>query len=321
MVNLEQLTFEQKPFVPPMLAREESPESSEASVPAAEPAPNLHSPVTQPTSHSDDVEADDIRRLPLEGFLNGRQAALIANFVGGFAAGWFIPVPESFKDALDIKLTPRKFNKLDEKGERISIMVRVNDKEGNDKKDKDGNVRIREDYQTVTENFWTQGQLFSFSPGDVFYDTREAYGDAVWLEDSKKVGVCIQVREASSSKVEVTKTWETVTPVPMFENRSKSEGRDKEPQKNKREQTILYDVAYTRSAITYGKVCLAFLIPVDGRLIECGTLETNQELFVRFLQTGLLRCEDGKTHDFTGGFPKTLAQPYKKPVAGAGLLQ
>ena len=200
-------------------------------------------------------------------------------------------------------------------------MVRVNDKEGNDKKDKDGNVRIREDYQTVTENFWTQGQLFSFSPGDVFYDTREAYGDAVWLEDSKKVGVCIQVREASSSKVEVTKTWETVTPVPMFENRSKSEGRDKEPQKNKREQTILYDVAYTRSAITYGKVCLAFLIPVDGRLIECGTLETNQELFVRFLQTGLLRCEDGKTHDFTGGFPKTLAQPYKKPVAGAGLLQ
>lgn len=47
--------------------------------------------------------------MEIEARRDDRGYALIANFVDGFALGWKMAVPESFKEALDIKLTPRKF--------------------------------------------------------------------------------------------------------------------------------------------------------------------------------------------------------------------
>jgi hypothetical protein len=67
-----------------------------------------------------------------------RHTNLIANFVNGYADGWFMAVKECYRNQLDIKLTERKKNK-----------------------------------QTYLE--WTQGPYFSFAEGHLFYDTPKAY--------------------------------------------------------------------------------------------------------------------------------------------------
>ncbi|MDM8565857.1 hypothetical protein QUF74_09415 [Candidatus Halobeggiatoa sp. HSG11] len=52
--------------------------------------------------------------MEIEARRDDRGYALIANFVNGFALGWKMAVPETFKEALDIKLTPRIFAKKKE---------------------------------------------------------------------------------------------------------------------------------------------------------------------------------------------------------------
>jgi hypothetical protein len=89
-----------------------------------------------------------------------RSHALIANFVDGFALGWTMAVPESFKEALDIKLTPR-------------ILA------------------------GKKEMIWTQGPIYNFHEGDTFYDTKLAYKK--WREALKHFKLCVQVHSVSSS--------------------------------------------------------------------------------------------------------------------------
>jgi hypothetical protein len=89
-----------------------------------------------------------------------RSYTLIANFVDGFAFGWKMAVPESFKEALDIKLTPR-------------ILA------------------------GKTEMTWTQGLIYNFHEGDVIYDTKLAYKE--WKEALKYLKLCVQVQSVSSS--------------------------------------------------------------------------------------------------------------------------
>lgn len=89
-----------------------------------------------------------------------RGYALIANFVDGFALGWKMAVPEPFKEALDIKLTPRIFSKK-------------------------------------KEMLWTQGRLYDFHEGDTIYDTTQAYKE--WGEALKHLKIGVQVQFASSS--------------------------------------------------------------------------------------------------------------------------
>lgn len=76
---------------------------------------------------------------------------------------WFMCVPASFNDALDIKITARVIRKQLDDGSWLK----------------------------TTEEVWTQGATFSFSQGDIFYSNHPAYTS--WLEALKAYGISIQV--------------------------------------------------------------------------------------------------------------------------------
>ena len=98
--------------------------------------------------------------MDIEARRDDRGYALIANFKDGFALGWKMAVPEAFKEALDIKLTPRMFAKK-------------------------------------KEMLWTQGRLYDFHEGDTIHDTKHAYKE--WGEALKDLKLSVQVQFASSS--------------------------------------------------------------------------------------------------------------------------
>lgn len=79
-----------------------------------------------------------------------RHRQLIADFVKGYAEGWFMAVKECYRNELDIKYSERK-----------------------------------KDKQSYSE--WTQGPYFSFAEGHLFYDTRKAYRKGVSWEQALKV--------------------------------------------------------------------------------------------------------------------------------------
>lgn len=83
-----------------------------------------------------------------------RTTELIASFVEGFADGWYMVLKESFKMALDIKLTERKKNK-------------------------------------VSYYEWTQGPYYCFSEGQLIYDSKDAY--ICWQDALKKVNLACQI--------------------------------------------------------------------------------------------------------------------------------
>jgi hypothetical protein len=83
-----------------------------------------------------------------------RTTDLQATFVDGFAAGWYMALPESFRTELDIKLTERKKSK-------------------------------NSSYE------WTEGPYYSFSEGQVIYDTKDAYTG--WQHALQKVDLACQI--------------------------------------------------------------------------------------------------------------------------------
>lgn len=103
---------------------------------------------------------ETLSNLEIEARRDDRGYALIANFSEGFTVGWKMAIPEAFKEALDIKLTPRIFA-----GKK--------------------------------EMLWTQGRLYNFRQGDVLHDTRLAYGD--WGKALKVLKLTVQVEFASPS--------------------------------------------------------------------------------------------------------------------------
>ena len=108
--------------------------------------------------------------MEIEARRDDRGYALIANFVDGFALGWKMAVPESFKEALDIKLTPRKF-------------------------------------AGKTEMLWTQGRIYDFHEGDTLYDKKEAYQE--WGKALEQLTLCVQIQYATSSGYVTYETIET----------------------------------------------------------------------------------------------------------------
>lgn len=96
----------------------------------------------------------------------------IAVFVNGFASGWKIALPESFKDALDIKLTEVVRNK-------------------------------------ITKLMWTQGNLFSFQKGDTFYDNKAAYNN-IWEIALNKIKIAIQIESAKAVSYVTSGKIETI---------------------------------------------------------------------------------------------------------------
>ncbi len=89
-----------------------------------------------------------------------RHTNLIANFVNGYADGWFMAVKECYRNQLDIKLTERKKNK-----------------------------------QSYLE--WTQGPYFSFAEGHLFYDTPKAYKK--WGQALKAIRIACKITSATPS--------------------------------------------------------------------------------------------------------------------------
>ncbi len=108
--------------------------------------------------------------MEFEARTDERGYALIANFKGGYASGWRMAVSESYKDALDIKLTPRIF-----KGKK--------------------------------EMLWTQGRVYDFHVGDVIHDCEAAYGD--WVETLKMINVSVQIISASPCGYLIAETLQT----------------------------------------------------------------------------------------------------------------
>lgn len=83
-----------------------------------------------------------------------------------FDADWYFCVPPYFNDALDIRLI-----------ERVQV------------KDKKVVRRYLE---------WSQGSSFSFSEGDIVYDTPTIEGEP-WREQIKRIGIALQVLKGSKA--------------------------------------------------------------------------------------------------------------------------
>lgn len=183
-----------------------------------------------------------------------RSELFIARFVDGFAVGWRLAVPEAFKDALDIKMTPR--------------VVTVT-KEVGDKKTK----------KSITYNVWTQGQAFNFRAGDVLYDSPKAYAKFRSLWDVAKM--MVQVVEASPSGY--------IDPVRMTIEGSGMMVTQFKPSKKQKPREAS-EIAILETPIDEGfvKFDIKRISPKTGR-IETATLNTSQGGFVSFLQTGILR--------------------------------
>lgn len=108
--------------------------------------------------------------MEVEARTDERGYALIANFKGGYASGWRMAVSESYKDTLDIKLTPRRFG-------------------------------------GKTEMLWTQGRGYDFHVGDTIHDCEAAYGN--WGEALALINLSVQVISASSVGYVVAETIQT----------------------------------------------------------------------------------------------------------------
>ena len=92
-----------------------------------------------------------------------RMENLLADFTTDYAKGWHMAVGTYFRDALDIKQTPK----------------------------------VTQDSKTV---IWTQGGAFSFSQGDVLYDTPLAYQQ--WDNALQHIRAAYQVLEGTPSRPE-----------------------------------------------------------------------------------------------------------------------
>lgn len=95
-----------------------------------------------------------------------RETRLIADFVNGYAIGWFMAVKECYRNQLDIKLTERKKNK-----------------------------------QSIRE--WTQGPYFCFAEGHLFYDTPKAFNE--WEQALKVIKIVCEITSATPTIIDRNK--------------------------------------------------------------------------------------------------------------------
>ncbi len=95
-----------------------------------------------------------------------RHINLIANFVDGYAVGWFMTVKECYRNELDLKFSERKKNK-----------------------------------QSFFE--WTQGPYFSFAEGHLFYDTPKGYEK--WEKALRAIKICCKIDSATPTVLDKNK--------------------------------------------------------------------------------------------------------------------
>jgi len=107
-----------------------------------------------------------------------RSLILIANFTDGYTSDFKFSLPESFREALDIKITPRMvFGK--------------------------------------NRNVYTQGRNFAFKEGDVIYNTKKAY-QLVWGEALKEIELSLQILKANDASTEIKEKYESQNPSITF---------------------------------------------------------------------------------------------------------
>lgn len=102
----------------------------------------------------DNSDAEPSRRVV-------RSTKLLAVFQNGLAVGWRMAVPECFRAALDIRLTPR--------------------------------IVAKEVVMT-----WTQGRMFAFKEGDTLYNVLSPEGD--WSLRLATLELCVQVQRAAPAR-------------------------------------------------------------------------------------------------------------------------
>ncbi|MCF6257691.1 MAG: hypothetical protein L3K25_15575 [Gammaproteobacteria bacterium] len=180
-----------------------------------------------------------------------RSYVLIANFIDGYAAGWKMALPESFKDALDIKLTPRTLS-------------------------------------GKTLKFWTQGRIYDFHEGDVIYNTKLAYDN--WDEALKSTFLGIQITSVTSSGYVDTEVVRTKTnELTIFKSKGKSVPKEE----------IINELIVKKQRLEYGIVKFTVLrVNSDKTAVkESESVSCNQEDFVVFLQTGIVRTKKNELLD------------------------
>jgi hypothetical protein len=98
-----------------------------------------------------------------------RETNLIADFINGYANGWFMAVKECYRNELDIKYSERK-----------------------------------KDKQSFFE--WTQGPYLSFAEGHLFYDTPKAYEKGKkWGQAIKAIKIACKITSAKPTILDKNK--------------------------------------------------------------------------------------------------------------------
>ena len=126
---------------------------------------------------------------------------------------------------------------------------------------------------------YSQGRNFCFAAGHIVYDTPKAT-EGVWKEALQHIRFAVQVVSATPAGLVKTKEFQTEGPVAVME--------DNKPAK-------LRKLIYKRERMSWGNVEFALLKNKSdcSGLREIGRYKTDQEKFVSFLQTGVLRGSTG----------------------------
>lgn len=106
-----------------------------------------------------------------------RSEEVSVDWANGYAAGWKMAVPPCFREALDIRWSPRVKDVLGADGKPVM---------GEDGKPQ------REEVSVLTEGV---PPLYSFQPGYTLYDTRAAY-EGCWGDSLRKIGFGLVVESA-----------------------------------------------------------------------------------------------------------------------------
>ncbi len=133
------------------------------------------------------------------------------------------------------------------------------------------------------EMFWTQGRIYDFHEGDTIHDTSFAYSE--WSKALNHIKISVQIQFASSSGYV---TYETI----KVENSDLEIINQKGKAKPKEE--IVDGLVVSKQRIDYGLVRFKVYRPNRDKtaLNECETIECNQDDFVAFLQTGVVRTNE-----------------------------
>jgi len=147
------------------------------------------------------------------------------------------------------------------------------------------------DIKLRTENEWTQGNQFNFIQGSVFYDTPQAY-EPSWREAIQHLKLSVQIAESRPSERIVSETIETTSKQIEITTRGKGES-------SKPKLEMVDGLVIRKERVHFGYIKFTLYRPNKDKsaVEEVDTIECDQEEFVAFLQTGIIRTLDNKKRD------------------------